>query len=721
MEVQRNGGALLVADGSALHYGAVANGFPSVLKTFDQPRYWVLATLHGPNTQVPVILWGDGDAPRIVPGTKLTIQGDLRPLEPENRSAFAMNLTSLEVHEANTPLEYWGSVVITQLRHTLTEAAESIGGAELVPGFAVGDTTLIDDAIDHVMKESSLTHLVAVSGANCALVITAAMVIAKTMRIGRRSRTFIAGALLAGFVAVVGPDASVERAAIMATVTLVSGFGGKKHIAMPALAIATLAMLLMNPWQAQQAGFALSVAATTGILLLAPMTRTWLERHVRLPTWLSLPLAVTLSAQLACTPLLLLLQPGLPMGGIIANLIAVPVAPFGTGIGLLAMLLLPLHRGAGEAFVWLASWASRWVIATGEMVTDLPLSRWYWPPGVLGALFFVGVVVAIASGVMLLRGIIGLPGGVRMPARRPWHPPRSNPHRVHIISVVFLTTGIGMFLAITVVTPAAEWFVTPRNWALVSCDVGQGDATLIRDPANPELVMLVDTGDDLDMLRDCLEKFGVRRIHTLVLTHDDRDHVGALHAVIDRIDRAVIARPLTGDVAQRHIEEQLRVAAVPSVIGEAGMGECTTLSWCWRVIAPERDEIILDTNAASLVLRIELHGMRLLLLADTGADEHRRMLQRGIDLTADVVKIAHHGSRDHDPELLGASGAQYGLISVGEKNRYGHPHPQTLSDMIAHEVVPLRTDQLGSIALILDGDEVRVWGARVNHRAPRNR
>jgi competence protein ComEC len=281
----------------------------------------------------------------------------------------------------------------------------------------------------------------------------------------------------------------------------------------------------------------------------------------------------------------------------------------------------------------------------------------------------------------------------------------------------------GVLVGTTVAAPVTERIGVPANWAIVACDVGQGDAILLRDPQNPSSTMLIDTGDDVELLDECLSRFGVDRISLLVLTHDDRDHVGALEAVAAISDSVLVspdsaaeesdlARSPVDDAGTRPLLAELKQRGLPYRVASAGIaGEVGGISW--NTIAPPPDELPEDTNAASIVLRVEVDGFSVLLLADTGEDEHRALLAQGVDLNADVVKVAHHGSKDQDPKLLDAIGAEFGLISVGESNGYGHPNSATLTALRQAGTVPVRTDQLGSIAISRDLTGLQAWSTRV--------
>ena len=722
--------------------------FPqSATGEFGAARTWVRAQANGASGRVPLLLFLDG-TPEATwsPGTRISVTGVLTQTPNGDSAVYTMRVSKLANGAENSPgMELLERVksefreIITSLRSGLRAAAEQIGGAELVPGFAVGDTSLVSADLDAAMLESSLTHLTAVSGANCALVTGAIIWLLSRAGAGRRLRIAGAAASLGAFVAIVGPDSSVQRAAVMATVLLVSGFGGKRASSLPALGSAIVALLLIDPWQALQAGFALSVVATGGILLLATPIAGWLRRRARLPRLLALPVAVALAAQLACGPFLLLLQPGIPAVGVLANVLAAPAAPLGTGLGLLAMLLLPVSSPLAHVTLVCASFPARWVAATAEVTSTLPLARWFWPEGWPGALLLAGCQLGLLVAWALYRGQVALPGGVRAQRRMPWAKTEPLAHSLRITIWVVASASLGLFVALTVITPVSERLATPAKWAIVACDVGQGDAVLVRDPQVPDEVMLVDTGDDEVKLRACLDRFGVDRITLLVLSHDDRDHVGALPAIIARVDAALISpASLEQRGEEREVVRQLRVARVPTTIGVAGLAaggrageadkpaaqipapgpesepgsEPAPAGLRWEVLAPRAQTTPADTNSASVVLMVDAGDARLLLLGDTGLAEQQEILSRIDQLEADVIKVSHHGSRDQDQGLPARVGAAWALVSVGAGNGYGHPSGETLAALARSGTRTLRTDTSGSIALSPDGGSLRPWVER---------
>ncbi|WP_224778602.1 ComEC/Rec2 family competence protein [Leucobacter sp. Psy1] len=709
--------------GEAVSLDVVLRGFPERSSSAVGDRSWVrgIAETSGSHLRsagpVPVLLWLPEVAPEHwAPGTRVEASGRLERLEPASTAAYAVSVTSMqETAPVALAERFRGAVgaLAAELRHGLRGAAEGVDGAELVPGFAVGDTSAVSELTDERMRESSLTHLTAVSGANCALITAAVVAVTSRLGAGRRVRIALAGTGLCGFVIVVGPDASVQRAAVMAVVVLVADFGGKRRAALPALGCAILVLLCADPWQARAPGFTLSVCATAGILLFVPAVERALRR-TGMPRVLVLPVAVAAVAQFACGPILLTLQEGIPAVGVLANVIAAPAAPVGTGFGLLALIALPVWPAAGELALMIASAATRWVDATATVTAGLPLARWHWPGGVGGAVMLACCETAIVVAWAIRSERLPVPGEHPVARRHPWEAVRPRPRRARLAIALLTAAACGTAGAIIIVAPVADRLATPSDWSIVACDVGQGDALLLRNPSAPAEVMLVDTGDDPELLTECLRRFAVTRIATLVLTHDDRDHVGALEVAAPIADEAIIAPPTREqmDTGVREVVSDLDAADVHWSIGTAGRaGARDRQGPAWRVLAPPEGAVPAEKNTASVVMRVEAGGLSVLMLGDTGEAEHRALLRTGADLSVDVLKVAHHGSGDQDPALIAAAAADLALISVGAENTYGHPHPDVLDALDATGTRVLRTDRFGSIA-VSRGSPPEVWVER---------
>lgn len=739
--------AALVLVGAQLHQGEIARADPTLkaaamsgsevtfeaeLSSFQEirrdalgERSWIRVEAIRPGGRVPMLVWlSDTELSHdaLAPGVRASITARLKPETPESAAAYTATPSAFTLDLTPSFVLKFGQTVVA-LRQTLQKLAGEIAGAELLPGFAVGDTSLVSEELDQAMLQSSLSHLTAVSGSNTGLVIAALIWAVARLGGGLRSRALSAFLGLGLFVFLVGPDASVQRAAVMATVLLLGSFGGNTRVALPALGFAIIALLAVNPWQATQAGFALSVVATGGILLLAPQLRSWLRRKTHLPNPLALVVAVALSAQLACGPFLLLLQPGVPAIGIIANVLAAPVAPIATGVALLGMLLAPLSTSLATVTLYIASFPSRWIAAVSTVAADFPGGRWFWPSGWPGALLFAGCELALLLGWALRTGRLQLPWAVRLPPRTPWASKTRAPTRLRLTVALLCSLSLGVFSSVTVATPVAQKLGVPANWIVVACDIGQGDAILVRSLSQKDQVVLVDTGKDQAALRECLSTFGVNRIALLVLTHDDLDHAGAYTTILDRVDRVIVSVDIAGqERAERPVVRGLEAAGVPYRTVRADDQKLPYEQGPeWLALSPGPGRTPTTTNEASISMLFNLGGATLLTLADTGQEDQARMLSSGRvpGSEIDIAKVAHHGSRDQEPELYQVAAAKWALISVGENNSYGHPASATLAFLANAGTTSLRTDLHGSIAIVQHPDgSLEPWLSRASNSDP---
>lgn len=582
----------------------------------------------------------------------------------------------------------------TDVRAHLVDTARTLPGSgnQLVPGLAVGDTTLVSDSLNADMKAVSLTHLVAVSGANCAVITAGVVAVVALCGGGRWIRTLAASASLALFVAIVGPQPSVIRASVMAVILLVSLSSGSPTRGVPLLALAVVALLLVDPTWSVNIGFTLSVLATGALLLLA---RPLEERlAIWMPRRLAAVIAVPLAAELVCQPVIATLTPGLPGFGIVANVLAAPAAPIATVAGLVAALVLPISQPVGTFLLWLEWLPAQWISRVASVTAHLPYARLFWPGGVLG----------VAASIVLSLSVVGVLLAPR--ARR--------------LSAFFLVLTLGVSTTSTVVTGALRHVGRPNDWVIAACDIGQGDALLLRPSSTTTHTMLIDTGRDADKLRTCLDELGIDRIELLVLTHYDQDHVGAYEVVLGRVDHAIVGKPV--DVSEMALSRDLELngatveyghAGLRGDLGSAGVGEPAFL---WRELWPVVGHPDMQSgNPGSLVIRADWageHPFSALFLGDLGEDAQRALLSSTSIRPATVVKVAHHGSADQYDKLYGRVHARLGLVSVGADNGYGHPTNRALSILAASGTAVERTDTHGMVLVRQTDLGLEVWTER---------
>ncbi|GAA1771291.1 ComEC/Rec2 family competence protein [Agromyces humatus] len=629
---------------------------------------------------VPVTATVDVAPSKLQLGTTLSFDANAATLPAADAAAFRLNVAG-DVHVSAPPVWLaWSGA----LRIGFAEAATSLGGdgGALVPGLAIGDTSAVGDALDDAMKASSLSHLTAVSGANCAIVTAAAFALAGAAGLRRGARVLVALVALVGFIVLVTPESSVVRAGAMAVVVLIALAWGRPGGGIAALAVAVIVLLCVDPWYARDYGFALSVCATAGLLLLAgPLARAMARV---MPTPLAIVLGVPLAAQLACQPVLILLDPALALYGVPANLLAAPAAPVGTIAGLIGCLLMPLLPSVGFAFLQLAWVPAAWIALVAHAGAALPFGRLPWLPDAAGAVLLVACT-ALALWLVLDRS------------------PRV---RVRAAAVSLLLIAVAVPVGVSVGAPTLGRAMRPGSWDLAACDIGQGDAVLLRSGGT---TALIDTGPDPAALRRCLDFLSIDRIDLLVLTHWDADHAGGTSAVVGRVD-IVIHGPLDDERSSRARDPLIAggAEAIEVTSGDRGLlGDAR-----WRVLWPEPGAA--PGNDASVVLDVETPEYRGIFLGDLGEGAQRRLLAAAPIGAVDLVKVAHHGSADQSEELYSRLNAPVGIIGVGAENGYGHPTDRLLELLEGTGTAAVRTDRSGTLLLTADEAGFSLWTERAD-------
>ncbi|MEU4475412.1 ComEC/Rec2 family competence protein [Micromonospora sp. NPDC023888] len=607
----------------------------------------------------------------LLPGQRLTADGRLGLPRGGDLTAAVLSTNGPPQRHGKSS---WAQRAAGTLRAGLQRACAPLpddpGG--LLPGLVVGDTSRLPSAVEEDFQATGMTHLNAVSGSNVAIVVGAVLLLARWARAGPWLAVGLCGVALVGFVILVRPSPSVVRAATMGAIGLAALAAGRPRAALPALAAAVTVLVLVDPELAGDPGFALSVLATGGLLLLAPRWRDGLRRR-GVPPGLAEALAVPAAAQLACGPVVAGISGTVSLVAVPANLLAVPAIAPATVLGVLAAMVSPIWPAGAEFVAWLASWPAWWLVVLARQGARLPGGTLPWPGGVPGALLLTVVTVALLV-------------AVRRPVVR------------RLVAVVGVAAVLG---ALPVRLVAAGW--PPRGWVVVACAVGQGDALVL--PVGAGRAVVVDAGPEPSAVDGCLRRLGVREVPLLVVSHFHADHVGGVAGVFrGRRVGAVLVPSSTDPESGRDL---VRAAAI---VGRAAL--LTTVSGARHPIGGV-DLLVLgppyplagtrsDPNNNSLVMRATVSGVRILLPGDAETEEQHALLTRTTpgQLRADVLKVAHHGSAYQDPSFLDAVRPAVALVPVGSGNTYGHPNRGLLDRLSRGGTRVLRTDTDGDVAAI---------------------
>lgn len=625
----------------------------------------------------PVLLVGDPSWGGVPLGSTVRATGRLSPADGSD--AAAVLGASGRPGLLSRPDIWWRGADL--LRQSLRDsvATRPADQRALVPALVDGDDAGLDDALAEEFRDTGLTHLLAVSGTNLTLVVGFLLVVARWSRVRGRWLYVVGACGIAGFVLLARTEPSVLRAAVMGTVGLLAmGVNGRER-GFRALGVAVVVLLLVQPGLATSVGFALSVLATTGILVFAPVWRDDLSRW--LPRWLAEAIAVPAAAQLACTPLVAGISGQVSVVAVAANLLVAPVVGPATVLGLTGGLLGLVWDPAGRLAGTAAGWCVAWIVAVAHRGAALPSAAIGWGTGTFPLVVLTGLTLAVALGAPYL-------------LRR-----RSTA----------LGCALVMVLAVVVRLPTPGW--PPDDWVLAVCDVGQGDALVLN--SGPGSAVVVDAGPDPLAVDDCLDRLGVREIPLVVLTHFHADHVDGLTGVLGgrHVGAIETTRLLDPPEGVAVVTDAATAGGVPVTTAEFGstrtIGDLT-----FQVLWPLPDSPTRGpgdgstANEASVVLLVQVRGVRLLLTGDVEPEGQAALASMLPGLQVDVLKMPHHGSRFQDLDFLESLGAGLVLVSVGADNDYGHPSSEALDPLAATGATVLRTDLDGDIVVARRGDSV---------------
>lgn len=564
-------------------------------------------------------------------------------------------------------------------------------GASLVKAMVIGETGGITPQQRELMARGGVSHIFAISGQHLSMI--AIFLYAILLLLYRRSERLLLLApprrvlplaivpLLLSYLLLTGNILSAQRAFLMSLAGALLLFRARRTHPLRLLAAAAFLILLAEPLALFEPSFQLSFAGVLGILLLVPR---WLPRLSALPRslrWGTILLLTTLGATAATTPLVLLHFHLLAPAGILTNLLAVPLIGFlAMPTGLLGALLSPVWTEGGALLLQFCAFVIESVLRGVEWTISLPLlSGWK-----------IYLTLMQVSGSILLCSLPFITGGF-------W--------RSWLARASLLTAGA--VLLFWVPSPPSELTVTALS-------VGQGDAFLLTRPDGRQYLIdggglhseTFDVGERL--LAPALGRLGVRELEAVVLTHDQNDHRQGLRHVLEQFpvkefwsseDPEKLHPSIAGAIASREVPT-VRFPSGWSILEEDGQ---RTLALFVPAIETG------NPNDRSLILYVRHGKDGVLLTGDLEAPGVTGLLAAARPGPVNLLKLPHHGSRRSSTHLLlDRFKPRMAFVSVGAGNPFHFPHAEVLADLEQRHIPLYRTDLLGSVRFLSQGNGWRV-------------
>jgi len=567
------------------------------------------------------------------------------------------------------------------LRDALTARSSELFGARaaIVNALVFAPNARLDSDVRERYVRSGLAHLLSISGLHVGFIAAWLTLILSKLHLAARARFAATAVLLLGYLWLLGFPAPAVRAGAMLVLADVARLRERLVAPRGVVALAALGVLVQDAWALHSVGAWLSVAGV-GAVVWADRAFARASRLVRLA-------APALAATLVTAPISAFAFGTVAPIGVLANLIAIPLA--GVAVPGLVLALGLSWLGSGLAHLIAAG------AGLGLALLDLVAQGAARVPG--------GHVVMVAgwTAAVVWTAVAAAAWWLWNSPRRPW----LIAARVAFVTTVLVATSFRDVLSLDDCVCLTVHFL----------DVGQGDAAALRTPHGRWIV--IDGGPRTpqgDAGRRVVVPFlrgqGVGRVAVVVATHGDADHLGGLPAVVEAFDPELVLEP--GEPLGRplYLEFLAGVEASGARWRAARTGDRVEVDGVvLEVLSPDSVwlRLPLDVNEHGVVLRVRYGAVRLLFQADAGLPVEGRLA--GTVGPVDLLKVGHHGSRTAtSDEWLDELAPREAVISVGRNNNYGHPAPEVLERLARHGITVFRTDRSGSITFSTDGQGERV-------------
>ncbi len=599
----------------------------------------------------------------------------------------------------------------------------------IAQGMITGRRDGIDPALRNDLNETSLSHLIVISGSNLTL-LTAIVMAASAWLVGRRPAAMLAIFAALSYGVLIGPDPPVQRAMWMAIVFAAAHLLGRGSSALYAVAASAGILVGLEPHILLDLSFQLTLAGTLGIVLLMPvLSQRFLSGEQGAAASIRDAALVTFVAGLATMPLIILHFERAALIGLPANVLVTPLFSWML-LGSAATALIGLvSETTAVALAWPLAWLPlRWLTLVTEQAAQAPgagvpiqgFSHWHL------LLIYAAILVAAwrphKERVMRWHRA-PVSDRPRLQFRRTVPlPVEFIPHlRSHLapVAVGAVATTLAAALWLSLLSGGEE------RLRVHFLDVGQGDATLLVTPEGRSV--LIDTGEQADSILTALRKHlpdGTRSIDLVVITHPQSDHGEALWPIVEHYDigQLLVNRYFEATRFGQRLIDLAKQRDVPTIAAEPGQRIVVTgrsdlvLDLLWPPAAGLPESYLDDPNATSTVLRASFGHAVFLFTGDINAQQELDLVRgacvRSVhpcDIGADVLKVSHQGSRFSSASLfLERVRPTVAIVSAGLRNPHGHPHPEVMANLERIGATSLVTAERGDISLSTDGRSISV-------------
>lgn len=584
--------------------------------------------------------------------------------------------------------------------------------ASLLKGILLGDCTDISSDVKENFKECNLSHMLAVSGAHLSYLIIGINMILNKKVFGKRASKIITIFVIIIFMNITNMSPSIERAGISSIICIIASLIHRKPDAINAVAVAVLCTVIKNPFSILNIGMQLSYAGTLSLLMFANGREKNNSREIiensekgkNIKKYLVESIKVTLCANILIMPLTVYKFNTISLNFILANLVAGPLLGLSLILGLIMLVTSFVSLNIAKLFSFILNIILIILMKSTKLISQIPYSN-------------ITVITPHLISIVTIYIIIFLGYYI---AKSPELRKRLKVNKKLIIKT------IAIVLSITIISVATLNVLEEKKLKLYFVDVGQGDCTYLKTPSGKNI--LIDGGGNSDkekydvgkkVLLPYLLDRRVKKLDYIIVSHFDADHAQGLEAVIQniKVKNIIVCKQASDSALYKEIIKLCKKKNVNIITVKRGQTIKIDKYVHFEILHP--GNIMLDDgkgglNANAIVAKmyctIKNKTTTIMFTGDIEEKAEEELVKiYGDKLKADILKVAHHGSKTSSiAEFLKCVSPKIALIGVGKDNTFGHPNSGVLSRLENINAKIYRTDKLGEIKVTISKNKTSI-------------
>lgn len=577
----------------------------------------------------------------------------------------------------------------------------------------LGNKKDLDQDVKQLYQKGGIGHILAISGLHMSFIGIGLYQLLRKIGCGFAVSGITGISLLLLYTIMIGAGVSSIRAVIMYIIRMGAEISGRDYDLLTSLSIAAIAIMLWQPLYIFDAGFLFSFGAIFAMIFINPL----LEQTLRFPKLLCPGIAI----QIMLLPITMYYYFEVPLWSVLTNLIVIPFMSILLGVGILGLILLCIWYTGGNLilqFCKIILWGYEKLclfminLPFGRIVTGKP-AKW---------------IVFLYYGLLLISYLIWKCWDIQAKKQK-----ENCKNRKELLKIeneyesqnrqkcrFFLTRSIFLIFAVFITL----WVTYHQKGILdiTMLDVGQGDGIYIHTPDG--MNCFVDGGStDISQVGiyriiPFLEYMGVGQLDYVFVSHGDEDHMNGIEQMLQsqelniKISTLVMPGKQVWDDKLEYLAQIARKNNTKVVTIQEGQRleeHRKNMNFILTCVGPTEDYAGEAGNAASMVLDLQYGDFDMLFTGDLEGEGESQLIQDGNLRKYDILKVAHHGSKNSTSEkMLEITAPSIALISAGIHNRYGHPHQETVERLKKQGSSIYNTQKNGAISIRTDGKNLRI-------------